>query len=660
MITSERKIIFLSIAITLFLATGLSYSDYGWGDSGPFTGYFLSFPQEGSFGWGDSDGFPVWLLSVPKSGATGWRDADLTLNLLNINRTWADSDSFSFDWLANSQPSTGPPMQPLPFDCNDLLEQYDSENNRWISPVVSCPSAGQPVIVLNHGWNSSTETLLPLAQAISNRIPGIHIYAWHWGEGENTESDANPNGMSTVADFTDWSDCFTSTNDAKKCLIGDFPLKNELLKSMTNAANNGDRLGDSLLAHGIRPNLYKIHLIGSSYGGVVCAVAAKALKKCGVPVQQLTTIDTPDVLVNAVNTYIDPSSAERVEVLYYNWKGIAWVDAPTPTLTLALAMGATGGPLNSAAPNLLNIKLNPWYYRSLADFPLHFRAGDWYEESINLSALNCEDDPYGFGWSVSLNPTGWQWNNWPLGNEDETMGGKGCLTPVPELFVKEVTKAADKVKDDFSSAASYVGQKASLVVDGVKDSVSAVLLYLQGVWPQSQGKYFAFSGMDSPSDLNDAYIYKEVNIPAGTDQVALDVRFSTVGEGDKLTLSVGDEILIVVDACAVGVSDTYQTYYAYVGNYAGQTTTIQIALRPSGTGQSVALVDNLRFTTLTLVEDITGDKVIDEVDLSVLAENWLVVGCDFREHCKGADIDRDNKVDFIDFSRLATYWLESF
>ena len=169
------------------------------------------------------------------------------------------------------------------------------------------------------------------------------------------------------------------------------------------------------------------------------------------------------------------------------------------------------------------------------------------------------------------------------------MGGKGCLTPIAELGDEAVTKAANKVKDDFSSAASYVGQKASLVVDGVKGSISSVQLDLQGLWPQSQVKYFAFSKMDSLSDFNDAYIYKEVNIPAGTDQVALDVRFSAVGEGDKLTLSVGDEILIVVDACAVGVSDTYQTYYAYVGDYAGQSATIQIALRPSGTGQSVAL-----------------------------------------------------------------------
>ena len=71
-------------------------------------------------------------------------------------------------------------------------------------------------------------------------------------------------------------------------------------------------------------------------------------------------------------------------------------------------------------------------------------------------------------------------------------------------------------------------------------------------------------------------------------------------------------------------------------------------------------MNNLRFTILTLVEDITGDKTIDYADLSVLAQNWLTVGCNFRNNCDGADINGDNKVDFADFALLAAYWLESF
>jgi hypothetical protein len=54
--------------------------------------------------------------------------------------------------------------------------------------------------------------------------------------------------------------------------------------------------------------------------------------------------------------------------------------------------------------------------------------------------------------------------------------------------------------------------------------------------------------------------------------------------------------------------------------------------------------------------DINGDRAINEFDLFILFENWLSTGCNLGEHCNGADIDRDNDVDFSDFSRLAAYW----
>jgi hypothetical protein len=591
-------------------------------------------------GWADSTPF---ALNLTSGRNTAFQNSpSFYLNLSPTDRGFADSDSFSFDWLANSQPVQGPSRPPPYCPKDDLLKQYDSANNRWVA-LFSFPAAGQSVVVLNHGWNSSPSDMLPLAQAISNRIPGIHIYAWHWGEGDNTISDSNPNGIPFADDFAFIGECFTSINNVKKCLIGDGALQTELIKTMTNAAMHGGRLGDSLLAHGIRPDLHKIHMIGHSFGGIVCAEAAKKLATSGAKIKQITTLDTPAMsFPDAVNNYIMPQFAERVEVLYYDCR----------------ACGGTGGPLRTNAPNVLNLKLDSSYYPT---FPLHFRISDWYSDSIPISALNCEDDPYGYGWSVSIDPIDWQWDDWPLGYKNETQVSKGCLTLSTERITDDFF-AADKTVDKFNSAATWVGggmQMAQLVIDGNYNS--AIQLLLSGLGPQSQGEQFAFAKMDLLTDSNDSYIYKEVNVPQGTDEIALDVRFSAVGEGDKLTLSVGDEILIVIDACAVGVSDTYQTYYASVSDYAGQTAIVQIALRASGTtGQTVALVDNLRFTTLTLVEDITGNKVIDAEDLLVLAENWLVVGCNFREHCDGADIDRDNNVDFADFSRLAAYWLVNF
>jgi len=592
----------------------------------------------------DSPQFYVNLLT--ERGAPSFDSSDsptFALDLLGIRRVWADSDSFSFDWLANSQPSQGPLRPPPSCPPDDLLEQYDSVNNRWIA-ASTFPAIGQSVIVLNFGWNSEPNTLLDLASAISNRIPGIYIYTWDWSYFPNdTKGDANPNDKSTSEDFALIKECLIPIV-RYECLFVDGKFRDELMKTKTNAAKHGVRLGDSLLAHGIRPDLHKIHLIGSSYGGVVCAEAAKMLAKSGSKVQQITTLDTPAVYVHAVKEYIEPEFAERVEVLYYDWH-------------TCLAGGGTGGPVKTNESNVFNLKLNPHHYPLPSDFPLHFRVSDWYEESIINSNSICENE-YGFGWSVSLNPTGWHWDDWPLGNEEETRDGKGCLTSIVDLIAEDVMKAGDKVKDTFDSAKTFFGNNALLIIDKIKNS--SVKLFPPEEVQQSQYEIFTFAKMDLLTDTNDSYIYKEVNIPPGSDEIALDVRFSAVGEGDKLTVSVGDEILIVIDAYASGVSDIYQTYYASVSDYAGQTAIVQIALRLSGTGQTVALIDNLRFTQLTLVEDITGDKVIDTVDLEVLADNWLVVGCDYREHCEGADIDRNNKVDFTDFARLASYWLESF
>ena len=56
--------------------------------------------------------------------------------------------------------------------------------------------------------------------------------------------------------------------------------------------------------------------------------------------------------------------------------------------------------------------------------------------------------------------------------------------------------------------------------------------------------------------------------------------------------------------------------------------------------------------------DVNGDDVVDEVDLGILTDNWLISssgGC----LCNGADIDQNDNVNFADFAVMATNWLAS-
>jgi pimeloyl-ACP methyl ester carboxylesterase len=626
----------------MMAACGMAYADYGFGQSASFNVNLLAASGASNYGSANSGSFNV--------------------NLMGIRRAYADSDSFNFDWLANSQPMSGPFRCPASPPQSDTLEQYNSATNQWVAPF-SFPDTGQPVIVLNFGWNSNSDTLLALASAISNRLPGVYIYTWDWANFPNDpKGDANPNEKSTVADFAlffDWFNLYGGGN-INQFLAGDNAFERELIACMTNAAKQGMLLGNSLFAHGIRPDRQNIHLIGSSFGGIVSAQAAETLRiRTGSKVKQITTLDTPALYLPYAIDYVKPESAERVEVLYYNCHGVAWnaFDAPT----VGLAMGATGGPLISSASNILNFQLNPWYYNSFIYFPLHFRAVDWYLESVNASALNCDGNPYGFGWSALLNPL--QCNNWPLGNKAETMGGRGCLTPIAELGVEAGLKMVDKAKDEFTSANTWLTNQFVAAWDEEGSSglyVTTPMLLKQNLMSANSLSEYGKTGfvaLDEGADPNIAYIYKDITVPSDAELVFFDYRFVSYNPGDTLSLSMDNNTPLVIDAEVEGTSQRYKTSLpVYVGDYAGRTITLQFTLRSAGTGSTQLYIDNLRFVAITLAEDINGDKVINIADLMALSQHWLEDGCDYSDHCSGADISGDGKVDFVDLARLASQW----
>jgi hypothetical protein len=652
------------IFVVLFLLQSNALADYGFGQSASFNVNLLTACT--NYGFGQSASFNVNLLTTHANYGSA-NSGRFSVNLLKVQRASADSTDIAFNWLANSQPVLGPFRCPASPPHSDLLEQYNSATNQWVAPF-SFPDAGQPVIVLNFGWNSELSTLLALASAISNRLPGVYIYTWDWANfPSDPTGDANPNEKSTIVDFASILSILVSAfggDTMDQILAGDSALEKELITCMTNAGTQGSLLGNSLFNHGIRPDRQNIHLIGSSFGGVVSAQAAQTLwGRTGSKVKQITTLDTPALYFPYALDYIKPESAERVEVLYYNYHGLAWYASDAPTI--GLAMGATGGPLNSSASNILNFQLNPWYYNSIIYFPLHFRAVDWYLDSVPATALNCDGNPYGFGWSALLNPL--QCNNWPLGNEGETMGGRGCLTLIAELAVRATTKVVVKAKDEFNSANTWLTDKFVAAWDEEGSSglyVTTPMLLKQNLMSANALSEYGktdFVALDEGVDPNIAYIYKDINVPPDAELVFFDYRFVSYNPGDTLSLSIDDNTPLIIDAQVEGTSQGYKTSLpVYVGDYAGRTITLQFTLRSTGTGSTQLYIDNLRFTALTLADDVTGDKAIDYADLTVLAQNWLVVGCDYRNSCDGADINGDNKVDFADFARLASYWLESF
>jgi pimeloyl-ACP methyl ester carboxylesterase len=583
------------------------------------------------FDYADSPEFYLDLLTYTPGRPLGFADSrSFYLNAYPVNRGWADSESFSFDWLANTAPVYGPMLPPGEIARNNNLRQY--KNNAW-SMVLDLPAAGDTVIIINHGWNSEPEEFIDLAGAIQSELPHVYIYAWDWGDGQNTKSDANPNGLHAALDFLELTSC---ARGVLSCLRSASAFAREVETTRQNAHSHGRQLGETLMGYGILPSQHNIHMIGHSFGGIVCAEAAKKLyAKTGVKVKQLTTLDTPNLPGADAVKSIDPKTFEHIDVIYYDWMD-------------DLHLAATGGPLKGDYPHVLNLKLNPAFN---AIFPLHSKAVDWYELSASSSAINCLDNRYGFGWSFAWNPNNPYWDI--VGFEEELYGyGHGCLITWQEIADIVTEAVIDTAKETFNSAASWVGNKAVVVVDSVGNLVttSARLTFATGI-----------SAMDEQLKADtppEAYLYKNIDIPADSEQVVFDYRFVTAGAGDFLTLSIEGEPVITIDVEAAGVSAAYTTSYpASVREYAGQNVLVQFTLRPDGEGTTDAYIDNLRFIKITLPGDINGDKMVDVDDLVLLCEQWM-----YSPGTPSADIapheSPDQWVDFKDVSLLSAHWLE--
>ena len=313
----------------------------------------------------DSADSPQFYLNLlTQRGAPSLDSSDspiFSLNLLGIRRVWADSDSFYFDWFLGTSPQQGAYRLPVQPSDDKLLE---FNNGAWVIPA-NPPPSGATVIILNHGWNGGPLDYVDFAQKIADLVPDAYIYIWHWGDGENTPSQSNPNGLTTLSDFAPLLGCVLSS---AKCVLGSTAFVNEIGATLSNAKINGWLLGEKLYKFGIRPDSpynHKIHMIGHSFGGVVSANAASKLyAKTNIKIKQLTATDTPALIWPYAINSVNPSSAERVEVLYYDW-------------TKNLLLGATGGPLLTTSDNVLNVELNPIYYLT-NPIPLHTRAKDWY------------------------------------------------------------------------------------------------------------------------------------------------------------------------------------------------------------------------------------------------------------------------------------------
>lgn len=579
-----------------------------------------------------------------------------------LNTWWMPSGSYPRLVSCGTDPFPGvPQVATWPTDASKLLE-LDS-NGHW-QPIAEIPEAGTTLFVINHGWNDgpsdgggvSDDDLSDLARLVHSTIPTAHIYMWHWGDGDSVKSDANPNGKNGFVDFAailKYSQDDSSSTAAKiaDLFIGDQYFHDEINKTWSNAQKNGKDLGKVMKTLGLTPDYYDIHMIGHSFGGVVCAEAAKIINANagGQKVKQLTTLDTPGLPWPHAVDAIKPELAQRVETIFYWW---------------ATDLSGFGGPAQSG-DNLLNLHITPFQYPPKLDetgfAPLHSRAIEWYIDSVNNSA-SCTPDYYGFNWSFARtdkNP------NWPsgliTGRMAEKMDALGCIEPwLPERVKDGIVKTAVVAKDNCVSAATWTAKEMKIVggyVGGVfESSLQITSILIQPLSPMTM-RASAIVPLAEGEPNTTAGGYKQIAIPLNAQNLELNLRFTSVVEGHFLAVTIDGKNVLLIDPYAEGVSDTFKTYFTDVSEYAGKTVTLQIALQGASQEQTVVLIDSLQFTETTIGADINEDGRVDLLDVIMLSEYWLGPVYAKGDESDKADITRDGKINMEDFAMLADNWL---
>lgn len=609
--------------------------------------------------WSDSPTFSLNLLSPFAVGTYGVADSSsFSTNLLSIWRASADSETFSYNWLFGANPFAGAPAAcAWPLDSAKLME-LDASGN-WQS-IAQTPSPGSMLFVLNHGWNDGPENntaqpgrgMSDLARAIHSQFPAAHIYMWHWGDGDSVRSDANPNGKPGLSDFAAVLNYLhgnpaSPVSTLAAIFIGDVYFHDEINITWSNAAAHGKMLGAVMKQLQLTPINYDIHMIGHSFGGVVCAEAARVINSGSHKIKQLTTLDTPGLPWPYAVAAVRPDLAQRTETIYYFW-------------ATDLAGLGFGGP-GYTAGNLLNLHLMPIHYPPVTISEgfniLHSRAVEWYIDSINGTA-NCTPNYYGFNWSFArddLNP------DWPSGLSTgmmaEKMDALGCVQPwLPQRALEGISKTAVAVKDGFESAAAWTGQQAVVVVNAIGQSFTSSLKITSmtaiNLQP-SAGQSVAVS--ESQSDET-AGVYRQLQIPLNAQNLELSLRFDSVVEGHFLAVTVDGVNVLLVDPYVEGVSLSFRTYSADISVYAGKTVTLQIALQGTSEQQTVVLIDSLQFTQTTLGADVNEDGRVDVLDVIRMSDYWMGPVFAEGDDSDKADIDNNGRIDLADFAMLSDNW----
>jgi len=468
----------------------------------------------------------------------------------------------------NSLGSTLKPIDTSTTPPSGKLMRWDGSSwqsvTNWNDPHIH---ANQPTVVIAHGWKTGDDgggdwfasnpdpKISGLAKALFLQSSSANILAWDWQEQAVSKPGQPPLPV--------WDD------------IVDEGLKGAEDSARRGGTTQGRRLANELTALHISNS--NLQLIGHSNGGAVVGQAASVLAEGGQKVQRVTTLDTPNLYLmdipqsvifpqikqwnctgaNAMR-YVDTASATQIEVYYSDGN-----------LSGGRAALGFGSPLvDSSANNVFNGRIYPgqfvWNTSDAANSD-HVRIIDWYH-NVPGQLPGSGEFVAGINWCIlGSGSSQWKSGNYTEQGYNSKVFGTTTVTPQKAASLVNLTV------EGFENGSTWLGQHAQIFMRDV-------------------GKFAAMITSGS-----DGYIYSTVSVPTSASYLTFDLKVDTPCSGDFLTVTLADQI-IYYQALGTADSDFHTVSPIFVGNFAGQTTTLLFTLNHVGGGEPSILLDNITFS----------------------------------------------------------------
>jgi pimeloyl-ACP methyl ester carboxylesterase len=405
------------------------------------------------------------------------------------------------------------------------------------------------LVLITHGLCSSADAgwLTAVANAVQTRLggqaPNVCLYDW--------QAMANPT-------------YFQGRGSAECGGTLDYDFLQDILKIRPYGVAQGRILADwvkrELAAGRIQPGT-PIHLIGHSAGGFVVGECATLLKSRGIPVAQITLLDTPLPHRRFFTEYRNPG---RIDRHISSWEGRpATVDGigcdPAELNGLSSFFDLTG--LWNELKCSTRLAPDGHYHRHEIAVPTdvegltaqHSYAHTWYRQTV----AGQTDQPWYSPWTPDVFP------------------GTGMVT------------AADGDEEE---------------------TVEAVTGF------EHFGSVEFTNGVHTIAEAANAGIFKAFELPVGAQRLKFRYQFAAAGDGDFLSVHWGTNAVLYIGPDLTLSREDYIAGEASVAQFAGQAGELVFKLVSRGETNAVLMLDQIN---LTISDDPDGDGLTTDEELAL-------------------------------------------